>query len=106
VTDVIEAANPERPTVFIDRAGGYSEDCCMSFGAGNFGDYVELAGGANIARDIIPTTFGTLNPEQIIASTPSTWSSRAATGTPMSQAGPGSAWAGADMTRREPSWKG
>ena len=91
VTDVIEAANPERPTVFIDRAGGYSEDCCMSFGAGNFGDYVELAGGANIARDIIPTTFGTLNPEQIIASNPD---HMVVTGGNWDAYVPGGAWVG------------
>lgn len=70
VTETIAAADPERPKVFIDRAGGYSEDCCMSFGAGNFGEYVEIAGGTNIAADIIPNTFGTLNPEQIIAANP------------------------------------
>ncbi len=70
VTETIAAADPERPKVFIDRAGGYSEDCCMSFGPGNFGEYVELAGGTNIAADIIPNTFGTLNPEQIIAANP------------------------------------
>ncbi|MCK2185524.1 ABC transporter substrate-binding protein [Halomonas getboli] len=70
VTDVIEAADPERPRVFVDRAGGYSDDCCMSFGPGNFGEYVELAGGTNIADGIIPGTFGTLNPEQIIAANP------------------------------------
>ena len=70
VTDVIAEANPERPSVFIDRAGGYSDDCCMSFGPGNFGEYVELAGGSNIDDGIIPTTFGTLNPEQIIAANP------------------------------------
>lgn len=70
VTETIEAADPERPKVFIDRAGGYSEDCCMSFGPGNFGEYVEIAGGTNIAADIIPNTFGTLNPEQIIAANP------------------------------------
>ena len=70
VTRVIEEADPERPRVFIDRAGGYSEDCCMSFGPGNFGEYVELAGGSNIADGIIPNTFGTLNPEQIIAANP------------------------------------
>lgn len=91
VTDVIESANPERPTVFIDRAGGYSEDCCMSFGAGNFGDYVELAGGANIARDIIPTTFGTLNPEQIIASNPD---HMVVTGGNWDAYVPGGAWVG------------
>jgi iron complex transport system substrate-binding protein len=70
VTDVIEKENPARPVVFIERAGGYSEDCCMSFGDDNFGKFVEMAGGKNIAKDIIPATFGTLNPEQIIASDP------------------------------------
>jgi iron complex transport system substrate-binding protein len=70
VTDVIEQADPERPSVFIDRAGGYSDECCMSFGPANFGEYVALAGGSNIAADIIPNTFGTLNPEQIIAADP------------------------------------
>ena len=70
VTDVLAQADPQRPKVFVDRAGGYSDDCCMSFGDGNFGKFVELAGGRNIAKDIIPGTFGTLNPEQIIASDP------------------------------------
>ncbi|MDT8893568.1 ABC transporter substrate-binding protein [Halomonas sp. I1] len=70
VTETIETAGPERPRVFVDRAGGYSEDCCMSFGDGNFGEYVEIAGGTNIAKDIIPDTFGSLNPEQIIAADP------------------------------------
>jgi iron complex transport system substrate-binding protein len=62
--------NPERPSVFIERAGGYSDDCCMSFGNENFGKFVEMAGGRNIAADLIPGTFGALNPEQIIAANP------------------------------------
>jgi iron complex transport system substrate-binding protein len=70
VTDMLAKADFTRPKVFVDRAGGYSDDCCMSFGDGNFGQYVEIAGGENIAKDIIPATFGTLNPEQIIASDP------------------------------------
>ncbi|PXF30102.1 ABC transporter substrate-binding protein [Pokkaliibacter plantistimulans] len=70
VTDVIAKANPARPKVLIDRAGGYSDDCCMSFGDDNFGKFVEMAGGTNIAKGIIPGTFGTLNPEQIIAANP------------------------------------
>ncbi|MEH6642026.1 ABC transporter substrate-binding protein [Vreelandella glaciei] len=70
VTDVIAEATPERPSVFIDRAGGYSDECCMSFGPANFGDYVTLAGGHNIAEGIIPNSFGNLNPEQIIAANP------------------------------------
>ncbi|MGL3608002.1 ABC transporter substrate-binding protein [Rhizobium sp. G187] len=70
VTDVLEKTNPSKPVVFMERAGGYSDDCCMSFGNENFGKMVELAGGVNMARDIIPGTFGTVNPEQIIASNP------------------------------------
>ena len=42
----------------------------MSFGNENFGKMVEFAGGTNMAKDIIPGTFGTVNPEQIIASNP------------------------------------
>ena len=70
VTDVIEKENPKKPVVFVERAGGYSDDCCMSFGNENFGKMVEIAGGINMAKDIIPGTFGTVNPEQIIASNP------------------------------------
>ncbi|MBD0416686.1 ABC transporter substrate-binding protein [Tianweitania sp. Rool2] len=70
VTDVLDEKKPEKPLVFIDRAGGYSDDCCMSFGDENFGKMVEIAGGINMAKDIIPGTFGVVNPEQIIASNP------------------------------------
>ncbi len=71
VTDVIAARQPERPKVFIERIGGYTTDCCLSFGDENFGKFVELAGGRNIAKNSIPGTFGQLNPEQIIAANPS-----------------------------------
>ncbi|MEK1931135.1 MAG: ABC transporter substrate-binding protein [Pararhizobium sp.] len=70
VTDVLAKADAKKPLVFMERAGGYSDDCCMSFGNENFGKMVELAGGVNMAKDIIPGTFGTVNPEQIIASNP------------------------------------
>lgn len=70
VTDVLEKNNPKKPVVFVERAGGYSDDCCMSFGDENFGKMVEIAGGINMAKDIIPGTFGTVNPEQVIASNP------------------------------------
>lgn len=59
-----------RPLVFVERAGGYSEDCCMSFGSENFGRMVEEAGGTNMAAPFIPGTFGTVNAEQIVASDP------------------------------------
>jgi len=67
---VLAKADAKKPLVFMERAGGYSDDCCMSFGNENFGKMVELAGGVNMAKDIIPGTFGTVNPEQVIASNP------------------------------------
>ncbi|NVZ50872.1 ABC transporter substrate-binding protein [Pseudomonas sp. B6002] len=70
VTDVIAAQQPARPDVFIERIGGYTDDCCLSFGNENFGLFVEMAGGNNIAKGIIPTTFGQLNPEQVIVANP------------------------------------
>src|SRR2546430_14075067 len=66
VANVLAAKQPKRPNVFVERIGGYSQDCCLSFGAGNFGKYVELAGGHNIGSDIIPSTFGQISPEQVI----------------------------------------
>ncbi|WP_260954375.1 ABC transporter substrate-binding protein [Pseudomonas citri] len=70
VTEVIEARHPARPNVFIERIGGYTDDCCLSFGHENFGLFVEMAGGNNIAKHIIPTTFGQLNAEQVIVANP------------------------------------
>ena len=70
VEDVLAKAKPTRPKVFIERIGGYSEDCCLSFGAENFGKYVDLAGGHNIGSDFLPSTFGQLSPEQVVVSNP------------------------------------
>ncbi|MFC0141329.1 ABC transporter substrate-binding protein [Erwinia mallotivora] len=70
VQDRLKNYHGKRPTVMIDRAGGYTDECCMSFGDENFGRMVEVAGGSNIAKNLIPGTFGTLNPEQIISARP------------------------------------
>jgi iron complex transport system substrate-binding protein len=71
VTDRLAGAKDlKRPLVMVERAGGYSDDCCMSFGNENFGKMVEFAGGRNLATPLIPGTFGTVNAEQIVASNP------------------------------------
>ncbi|MCB5177568.1 ABC transporter substrate-binding protein [Microvirga lenta] len=70
VTERLAKANPAKPLVMMERAAGYTDDCCMSFGNENFGKMVEMAGGINLAAKIIPGTFGVVNPEQIIASNP------------------------------------
>lgn len=70
VTERLATAKPPAPLVMMERAAGYSDDCCMSFGNENFGKMVEIAGGRNLAAKIIPGTFGAVNPEQIIAANP------------------------------------
>ncbi len=73
VTDKLASVKDlKRPGVFIERAPGISgEDaCCRTFGPVNFGTMVEQAGGHNIAADVIKTTFGDLNPEQLLVSNP------------------------------------
>ena len=70
VTETIERSQPRRPKVFIERIGGYSQDCCLTFGRENFGKLVEVAAADNIAKDLVPGTFGQINAEQVIAANP------------------------------------
>ncbi|QXC48355.1 ABC transporter substrate-binding protein [Agrobacterium salinitolerans] len=73
VTDRLASVKDlKRPNVFIERAPGISgeNNCCRTFGPVNFGAMVDLAGGHNIADGIIKTTFGDLNPEQLVIADP------------------------------------
>lgn len=70
VTDVLRTRTVTHPKVFIERIAGLTEECCFSFGKDNFGRYVNMAGGDNIASTMIPGTFGQISPEQVMASNP------------------------------------
>ncbi len=70
VTDRLRGFTSRRPKVMIERAAGFDESCCMSFGDENFGRMVSIAGGENLAASLIPGTFGTVNPEQVVAARP------------------------------------
>ena len=73
VTDRLASVKDlKRPNVFIERSPGISgeNNCCRTFGPANFGAMVDLAGGHNIADGIIKTTFGDLNPEQLVVADP------------------------------------
>lgn len=50
VTSRVEQLQGALPKVFLERLGGYSEECCMTFGKGSFGRFVKIAGGI-----ILPT---------------------------------------------------
>lgn len=63
----------QHPSVFIERAAGISgEDyCCKTFGNGNFGEFVETAGGNNLGSQWFSTGMGgEINEEQLIHSDP------------------------------------
>ena len=94
VEERLKAANikeAKKPLVMVDRAGGYSDDCCMSFGRENFGRMVELAGGRNLGSGLIPATFGTIAPEKIVAAKPDVV---IVTGSAWDAYVPGGAWVG------------
>ncbi|KFC69351.1 Periplasmic binding protein precursor [Bosea sp. LC85] len=100
VTDRLAGlADLKRPLVMVDRIPGYSDDCCMTFGPENFGRMVEIAGGRNLGSLVLPGTFGTANPETIIAMNPDVV---IATGGNWGALAPGGAWVGlgpgADLT--------
>ncbi|WMD21326.1 ABC transporter substrate-binding protein [Achromobacter seleniivolatilans] len=59
-----------RPTVMVERAAGLYDDCCLTYGDGNFGELVAAAGGVNLGTRFLHGTFGALHPEQVIASDP------------------------------------
>lgn len=59
-----------RPRVMVERAAGLYDDCCLTYGEGNFGELVTVAGGDNLGSHFLRSTFGTLHPEQVIASDP------------------------------------
>ncbi|PHM49985.1 ABC transporter substrate-binding protein [Xenorhabdus miraniensis] len=68
ITDRIPEA--EKPSVFIELRAGSSEDCCGTAGNGNMGNFIDLAGGKNIAKNVLPSPLGTMNLEKVIADDP------------------------------------
>jgi len=62
----------DRPLVFMERAAGYNpNNCCSTWGATNFGKFVEEAGGRNWgSRFFSSTSGGDVNVEKIIADDP------------------------------------
>lgn len=71
-TRVGNLAEKDRPLVFMERAAGYNPNsCCATWGATNFGKFVEEAGGRNWgSRAFAGSAGGDVNPEKIIADDP------------------------------------
>lgn len=62
----------DRPLVFMERAAGYNPNsCCSTWGATNFGKFVEEAGGRNWgSRFFSSTSGGDVSIEKIVADDP------------------------------------
>src|SRR5471032_2737925 len=71
VTDVTGKIAPEnKPKVFIELRASTTDECCRSAGNGNMGDFIDLAGGVNISKPLLPGALGWVNLEKVIASQP------------------------------------
>lgn len=56
------AAAPYRPVpVLLERAAGFSAECCYAYGNGNLAEFLTCAGGKNIGAEYIHGTYGTIN---------------------------------------------
>jgi iron complex transport system substrate-binding protein len=61
----------QRPKVFVDLlAGVWDAGCCHTAGKGNIGEFVDAAGGRNIAANLLPGVLGDISMEQVIAAQP------------------------------------
>ncbi|WP_339385671.1 MULTISPECIES: ABC transporter substrate-binding protein [Xenorhabdus] len=71
VTDITSRIPAEqKPSVFIELRAGSIEDCCGTAGNGNMGNFIDLAGGKNIAKEVLPVPLGTMNLEKVITADP------------------------------------
>lgn len=71
VTDITQnIPEEEKTSVFIELKAGTSPSCCGTAGNGNMGDFVDLAGGNNIAKALLPGALGKINIEKLIVADP------------------------------------
>ncbi len=71
VTDVTKGIpEQDKPKVFIELRASTADECCRSAGNGNMGDFIDQAGGVNIAKPLLPGPLGQVNLEKVIASQP------------------------------------
>ncbi|EFV40824.2 putative periplasmic substrate-binding transport protein [Hafnia paralvei ATCC 29927] len=71
VTDITsKIPDSQKPKVFIELKAATSDDCCGTAGNGNMGDFIDLAGGNNIAKGLLPGALGQINLEKVLSADP------------------------------------
>lgn len=68
----LKTAHPAAPTVFLESRVGLATDCCDTM-TGMMGRLLDAAGGANVAKGIVPGEHGMLNPEYLLSRQPSVY---------------------------------
>ncbi|MFI8417087.1 ABC transporter substrate-binding protein [Serratia sp. NPDC078593] len=98
IANTLAKHKPTRPRIMMERAAGLYDDCCLSWGNGNYGEMVDCAGGVNVAGEHIHSVYGALSQEMVIASHPD---KIVVTGSNWSQYSPNGDWVnlgpGADL---------
>ena len=64
VTDVTDKIPEDKNRPCLSICARSFPDCCGTAGNGNLGNFIDLAGGKNIAKDVLPTPLGTMNPRK------------------------------------------
>ncbi len=68
---LIDLKKTEKKRVFIERSAGKGDNCCNTFGSGNFGAYLPFLKAENIAnKPLKGAATGTMSAESIIVSRP------------------------------------
>ncbi len=73
VIERVAALDGARPEVFLEAHAGRTAECCNSAGSGNVGVYIELAGGHNIAADVLPGPVGRVQFEYVLDRNPAVY---------------------------------
>ncbi|ABD07398.1 Periplasmic binding protein [Rhodopseudomonas palustris HaA2] len=69
ITNRLAAAKPALPNVLMHAHAGH-QDCCNSPGRATIGAFVDVAGGHNIATDVLKRPVGHLSREYVISRNP------------------------------------
>ncbi|WP_133490506.1 ABC transporter substrate-binding protein [Alcanivorax sp. 24] len=59
-----------RPTVFLEDRVGLIQECCHTIARGLFADYIDAAGGLNLAADKVPGQTGMISLEYLLEAQP------------------------------------
>lgn len=70
VTRKLATLKTPGPTVFLENRVGLGEECCATMSNGLMGRLLDAAGGVNMAKGLVPGSFGMLSLEHLVSRPP------------------------------------